>query len=188
MFFAQDGFLAKASHYRRRMSLLLLLDCIGRTHACGVSFDNFSFSDICYFGEMIVDEEKPKSVAVKLPKPLHDIAERWRTYYSHNYLAVTLQSFLVAIVRTLRDRPGGVARAEMFDGFSASAISAHFKELFQRELPRDFFEMTPREMLAISGFTLPKSPVARRLEHQIIRAPDLLKILGAKTGEPPCRW
>lgn len=157
MFFARDGFRATGSHGRRRMSLLLVLECIGQAQALELSFDNSVFSDICYFGETLVGEEKPKPVAITLPQKLSDIAERWRAYHSHNYLAVALQSFLVALARILRDRPGGIARADLLSQFSSPAITARFKELFGRDLPGEFFDLTPRDMLAFAGATLPKS-------------------------------
>lgn len=158
MFFARDGFRATGSHGRRRMSLLLVLECIKQAQALGVSFDNSVFSDICYFGKTLVGEEEPKPAAITLPRKLSDISERWRAYHSHNYLAVALQSFLVALARILRDRPGGIARADLLSQFSSPAITARFKELFGRDLPGDFFNLTPRDMLALAGVTLPKSP------------------------------
>jgi hypothetical protein len=158
MFFARDGFRATGSHGRRRMSLLLVLECIGQAQALGLSFDNSVFSDMCYFGETLVGEETPKPVAITVPRPLSDIAERWRAYHSHSYLAVALQSLLVALARILRDRPGGIARADLLGEFSSSAITARFTELFGHELPGTFFDLTPRDMLALAGVTLPKSP------------------------------
>jgi len=81
MFFSKDGFLAKESHYRRRMSLLLLIECIGRAHSAGISFDNSSFSDFCYFGEILLEDESGRtSVPVALPESLRDIAHRWRIF------------------------------------------------------------------------------------------------------------
>lgn len=158
MFFARDGFRGTGSHRRRRMSLLLVLECIGQAQALDVSFDNSVFSDICIFGKIITGEEEPNAVAITLPQELNDIAERWRVYHSQSYLAVALQSFLVALVRILRDRPGGIARADLLSQFSSPAITARFKELFKRDLPGDFFDLTPRDMLAFAGVTLPKSP------------------------------
>jgi hypothetical protein len=46
------------------MSLLLVLECIGQAQALDVSFDNSVFSDICYFGETLVGDEKPKPIAI----------------------------------------------------------------------------------------------------------------------------
>ncbi|QPF83989.1 hypothetical protein IC762_30830 [Bradyrhizobium genosp. L] len=157
MFFALDGFRATGSHRRRRMSLLLVLECIGRAQALDVSFDNAIFSDICYFGEILVGEETPEPIAVTFPKELNDIAERWRAYHSHSYLAVALQSFLVALGRILRDRPGGIARIDLLNQFSSPAISARFTELFGHNLPGEFFDLTPRDMLAFAGVALLKS-------------------------------
>jgi hypothetical protein len=154
MFFARDGFRSTGSHGRRRMSLLLVLECIGQAQRLNVSFDNSIFSDICYFGEILVGEDEPIPNTIRLPKSLSDIAERWRAYHSHNYLAVALQSFLVTLARILRDRPGGIVRSDLFSHISSSAITVRFKELLGCDLPGDFYELTPRNLLTLSGVTL----------------------------------
>jgi hypothetical protein len=154
MFFALDGFRSTGSHGRRRMSLLLVLECIGQAQRLNVSFDNSIFSDICYFGEILVGEDEPVPNAIGLPKSLIDIAERWRAYHSHNYLAVALQSFLVTLARILRDRPGGIVRSDLFNHVSSPAITVRFKELFGCDLPGEFYELTPRDLLTLSGVTL----------------------------------
>jgi hypothetical protein len=123
-----------------------------------VSFDNSAFSDICYFGEILAGEEKPKPIAIALPQKLNDIAERWRAYHSHNYLAVALQSFLVTLARILRDRPGGIVRSDLFGHVSSPAITVRFKELFGCDLLGDLFELTPRDLLTLSGVTLSSPP------------------------------
>lgn len=155
MFFACEQESTQTGQYRRRMSLLLLLECIGQAHDAGISFDNTCFSNISYFGAMVGEEEDSESTQILLPQSLRDIADRWRVYYSHNYLAVALQSFLVACTRVLRDKPGGVARASLLDGFSSSAISARFRELFDTDLPKEFLSLTPRETVAIAGINSP---------------------------------
>jgi hypothetical protein len=155
MFFACEQESTQTGQYRRRMSLLLLLEYIGQAHDAGISFDNTCFSNISYFGAMIDEEEEADSTKIILPQSLRDIADRWRVYYSHNYLAVALQSFLVACTRALRDKPGGVARASLLNELSSSAISARFRELFDTDLPKEFLLLTPRETVAIAGINLP---------------------------------
>ena len=152
VFFACDEELQKPSHHRRRMSLLLLLECVGRAHGAGISLDNSSFGDICYFGALLADtESKPKKIPIRLHDLLSDIASRWRVYFFQSYLAVALQSFLVTCVRLLRGRPGGVSYQNLLQGLGASTIRIRFRELFNRALPKDFFVMTPRETLALCG-------------------------------------
>ena len=53
VFFACDDELQKPSHHRRRMSLLLLLECVSKANSAGVSLDNLSLGDICYFGALL---------------------------------------------------------------------------------------------------------------------------------------
>ena len=55
---------------------------------------------------------------VSMPPALTDIYERWRIFYMQNYLAVALQSMLVACVRVIRDRPGGMAHESLVQALS----------------------------------------------------------------------
>jgi hypothetical protein len=145
--------MARPGQHRRRMSLLLLLECVGQAHVAGAFFDNSVFSDICYFGKFLSDDEKPKIVSIKIPASLKDIYERWRVFYSQNYLAVALQSMLVACVRLLRDKSAGLSHDQLIQGLNSSDLKIRFKEVFGQELPKDFFTLTARETLAMCGVT-----------------------------------
>ena len=54
----RDG--TQSAHYRRRMSLLLLLHAIGETAKIGADFDRQTFSDLTYYGRVVTDEEALK--------------------------------------------------------------------------------------------------------------------------------
>lgn len=148
--------MARPEQRRRRMSLLLLLECIGQVRAKEAIFDNGSFSDVCYFGEFISNNETPKIASIILPELLEDVYERWRIFYSQNYLAVALQSMLVACVRELRDKPAGVSLDHLVQGLKSPHIKSRFSELFGQDLPEDFFALSVRKTLAICGVTIRK--------------------------------
>jgi hypothetical protein len=95
---------------------------------------------------------------VALHGALADIAERWRVYYSHNYLAVALQSLLVGCVRVLRGHTGGLGQEKLLGEFGGSGIAARFRALFGRDLPKPFFELTARQTLEFAGATFSDSP------------------------------
>lgn len=103
VFFANYKEMSQRGHQRRRMSLLFLLECVGQAHAAGATFGNGSLNDICYFDTIVSDGDKPKKTAVRMPPALVDIHERWRIFYTQNYLTVALQSMLVVCVRVIRD-------------------------------------------------------------------------------------
>lgn len=154
VFFANYEELNRPSHFRRRMSLLLFLECVAQTRAAGLALDNRTFSDICYFDAVVLDDEGPTEKRVELPVALSDIQQRWRIFFTQGYLAVALQSFLVSLVRQIRDKPAGLAREQVVPLLKSPNLPHRFMEIFGRELPADFFQMTPRETLALCGIAL----------------------------------
>lgn len=177
VFFAKYKEMGKLGQHRRRMSLLFLLECIGQANNAKVFFDNGSFSDICYFGTLVSDEDVPKTVSVKVSTPLADIYERWRIFYAQNYLAVALQSMLVACVRVLRDRPAGMSLEQLIQGLNPPGLKARFRKVLGRDLPKDFFALTARETVVACGLQgkrpINKLPIdapfsERALEHLLI--------------------
>ena len=179
VFFAKYKEMGKPGQHRRRMSLMFLLECVGQAHAAGTSFGNSSFSEICYFGIFLSDADTPRKVSVSVPPQLADMYERWRIFYSQIYLAVALQSILVACVRVLRNRPAGMTYEQLVQGLNPPGLKARFREVFGRELPNDFFALSARETLAVCGIggkrpvnTLPiDAPFSERnLEHLLIES------------------
>lgn len=154
VFFANCQELNRPSHHRRRMSLLLFLECVAQTRAVGSSLDNRTFSDICYFDAVVLDDDAQTTKPIALPAVLFDIRQRWRIYITQGYLAVALQSFLVAVVRQIRDRPAGVEREQLIDLLNPPGLSDRLKEVLDLDLPDDFFQMTARETLALCGVDL----------------------------------
>jgi hypothetical protein len=154
VFFANCEELNRPAHHRRRMSLLLLLACVKQARDAGASLDARTFSNICYFDAVIDEKEEPTTHPVVLPAILSDIKERWRIFHTQGYLAVALQAFLVAVVRQIGNRPAGVEREQLALLLNPPDLSERFTEVFGIDLPRDFYEMTPRETLALCGITL----------------------------------
>jgi hypothetical protein len=144
----------QSTHYRRRMSLLLLLHGIGKTAKLGVGFDRLTFSDLTYFGRVLTDEERQKSAAIGMPYPLRDVAERWRMFHFHDYLTVALQSFLVSVVGVLRHHPAGIDRSRLLNEFRVPGLAARFRQLFEIKLPSSFFDLTPGELLGVAGVSV----------------------------------
>ena len=152
--FACDRKETQSTHYRRRMSLLLLLHGIGKTATIEAEFDRLTFSDLTYFGRVVTDEERQKSASIDIPHPLRDVAERWQIFHFHSYLTVALQSFLVSIVGVLRHHPAGIDRSRLLDEFKVPALGARFSKLFETRLPGSFFDLTPGELLGVADVSV----------------------------------
>jgi len=141
----------QSTHYRRRMSLLLLLHGIGKAATIETMFDRQTFSDLTYFKQVVTDEEHQESSPIDMPHSLRDVAERWRIFHFHSYLTVALQSLLVCVVGVLRHHPAGIDRSRLLDEFQVPALSARFSRLFKTKLPGSFFELTPGALLGLTG-------------------------------------
>jgi len=161
VFFSRCDELSASSHQRRRASLTFMLECVRHAHAAGSSLTSDRFGDICYFGSLRVEGKKSqKCVAVAADARLTDIAQRWCIYQAHSFLAVALQSFLVACVRILRDRRGGITEEALLSTLNGSALAGRFREVTGTDMPETFFELTPRQTLVTCGIPLSSHPAA----------------------------
>lgn len=151
VFFAIDPDVTGDSHKRRRMTLLLLLQCTGQARSAGTYLSDRSLSDICYFSALVPDDDAGKAIPVKMPDVLVDIQERWRIFFTQSYLAVALQSMLVACVRVIRGNSGGMRHEQLMNSLNAPGLSSRFNECTGLELQGDVFQMSARELLALSG-------------------------------------
>ena len=170
----------QSAHYRRRMSLLLLLHAVGETAKFRAGFDRQTFSDLTYYGRVVTDEETLKSKALGIPAPLRDAAERWRVFHFHGYLTEALQSLLVSLVGVLRHHPAGIDRSRLLAEFSSSALSARFRKLFETKLPGSFFDLTPAELLGVAGINVANA-LACEKRHRAGALRNLA--IGSKFGE-----
>jgi len=149
LFFANG--MAKPAQIRRRMSLLLILESVGLARVAATSFDNVAFSDICYFGTLVSEDEPPTKSPINVPAELSDIYERWRVYYTQTYLAEALQSILVTCVRGLRGKPAGMPYEVLLQSLNSPSLKTRFREVVDVKLPKDFFALSVRETLTICG-------------------------------------
>ncbi len=157
VFFSNYEEMKTPPQQRRRMSMLLMLECVKHAHAAGCSLSSDSFGDICYFGALRLENPTEKHVRISaLDDCLHDIADRWKIYYAQSFLAVALQSLLVACIRVLREHPGGLTAAGLLSAFRLSEIRRRFRDVTERDLTNNFFALTPRETLIACGIPVSK--------------------------------
>lgn len=181
VFFARSEELNRPSHIRRRMSLSLFLECVARTRALGLTLNDRTLSDICYYGALVSEADGERTeTPFTISSELADIQKRWRIFFTQGYLAVALQSLLVALVRQIRGKPAGVQREKVISLLDSPNLSQRLNEVLNRDLPGEFFQMTPRETFTLCGIALGKieqhvlpaaAPVSeRQLEELLIES------------------
>tara|TARA_R110000868_G_scaffold177424_1_gene415874 strand:- start:6672 stop:8195 length:1524 start_codon:yes stop_codon:yes gene_type:complete len=158
VFFSCDRENAESAHHTRRMSLLLVLECVRKCEELGVQFSQEVFSELIYLGEVSESGQDGEGFPVKLPEELVDISKRWRVFYFHSNLAMALQSILVSVVRVVRDHEGGIAKSHLLDQYDGKVISARLSDVLDRDFGDDFMAMTPAQTLKAAGWDMEEHP------------------------------
>ena len=151
--FACDRDKIDNAHYRRRMSLLLLLQSIDMVNTIegGPSFSGEVFADLVYYGGVSSDQDNNITIPFSVPFVLTDIAGRWAIYQYHSYLSVALQSLLVGVVRTLRGKTEGIDQRQLLDYFSEKEIGKRLAAIFKCSTVLNLFSLTPEQTLKHLG-------------------------------------
>lgn len=146
-----DNPMGKA-HYRRRMSLLLLLQSVESISAIPneLSFHE-NFADLVFYQRIPAGLDTEDTVSVSLPPALLDAAGRWSIFQYHSYLSIALQSFLVGIVRILRDREEGIDQRQILNYFDEQEISKKISDIFACPPIENFYSMSPEQTLKHIG-------------------------------------
>jgi hypothetical protein len=126
------------SHKFRHDSLTLLLELIDRIAPLGISLDHSVLGGAVYFGATVAGDDGTGVVQFGIPAQLEDIANRWRMFYFHYYLAVALESLFVAWwgMRREREWPGrggnhsGSAEVEGCGAFPGAAVGKNVRGEF----------------------------------------------------------
>lgn len=144
VFFSCDRSGTESAHHRRRMTLLLLLECARICEDTGTGLDEDKFADLVFYRG--VSASLPRSID-PVDEALSDIAHRWRIFYFHGHFSLALQTALVALVRSLRNEDGGVERSLIIELHDGEAITRSVAELLGCSLEGGFFEISARETL-----------------------------------------
>ncbi len=155
VFFCRRG-KPEAAHGLRRDTLVLLLELIRQLNQDTSGLNTVTFNDVVYFGEITSDYTGEDKIAVRIPRVLQDIANRWRMFHFHYYLSVALETLFVFVVRQAREAGlRGVSHAELLVSLNSAAVQKAIAGRLGSVLPRRFLQMTPREIAGICGVNLP---------------------------------
>lgn len=148
VFFSCDRSGTESGHHRRRMTLLLLLECARICESNATGLDEEKFADLVFYhgnASMLSRSVDPFDQA------LRDIAHRWRIFYFHAHFSLALQAALVAVVRSLRNEDGGIEKSTIIAVHDGGTITRRVAELLGCNLKGDFFEISARETLKAIG-------------------------------------
>ncbi len=151
VFFSCDRTDTESAHYRRRMTLLLLLECARICEANGAGLDEKKFADLVFYRHHAAALSQPIDA---VDDALSDIAHRWRVFYFHGHFSLALQTALVALVRSLRHEDGGIERPRIIAVNDGGMITHRVSVLLGCSLQGDFFEISARETLKAIGLSV----------------------------------
>ena len=156
------------SHPVRNRSLSLILHLCRQLSAENWILNEVVFASAVYFGEVISDEEE--RIEIELPKPLLDIATRWRMFYFHHYMSVALEGLFAWLVTQVSEKGlTGVSVKELSETLNSKAVRKPLTELLSLSVPPKFGESTPSDLLQmiIGAFAELDIPTSRRLDESI---------------------
>jgi hypothetical protein len=140
------------SHKFRHDSLTLLLELIDRFAPHGINFDHRVLGAAVYFGATAAGEDSSEVLRVEIPAQLEDIANRWRMFYFHHYLAVALESLFVAVVGySQRAGMAGTRVEAIVEGLKSKGVARFVGRLLGRKFEGSFLEMTPNQLFQAAG-------------------------------------
>ena len=144
------------SHKFRHDSLTLFMELIGKIAPHGIGLDHYVLGDAVYFGAISTDEDKGETLEIEIPRPLADIANRWRMFYFHFFLSVGLESLFVAVVGYAQKAGMAGTRLELVvDSLKSKSVQKFLGEVLGKKIEGDFLEMTPRQLFQAGGFKFP---------------------------------
>lgn len=136
------------SHPVRSRSLTLLLELCRQLSSEGWILNETTFNYAVYFGEIVSDEGE--RIEIKWPKPLLDIATRWRMFYFHHYMSVALEGMFAWLIAQVSDRGlVGASVKELVKALSSKIVSKTLSELLDLDLAKDFGKSTPSELIQL---------------------------------------
>lgn len=140
------------THSLRRDSLLLMLHLAEQLGDAGQHFDRATFGEALYYRELRVESEQ---FGITLPPVLETIANRWRMFYFHYYMATSLESAFRWLVNYL---DGFGHAGQRFDQLILSlkedSVSQDLKDYMNLDLKTDFAEATPASLFHAAGINM----------------------------------
>ena len=140
------------SHKFRHDSLTLLLELIDRIAPHGISLDHSVLGGAVYFGATAAGDDGTEVVQLGIPAQLEDIANRWRMFYFHYYLAVALESLFVGVVGYAQRAGMAGTRVEtIVEALKSKGVARLLGRLLGRKFEGSFLEMTPNQLFQAAG-------------------------------------
>ena len=163
------GAKSESSHFVRNRSLLLILNLTRQLSAADWVLNEPAFGSAVYFGRIVEDDEEP--LDIRWPKPLEDIATRWRMFYFHHYVSVALEGMFAWLVTQVGETGiGGKSIKELSASLNASGVTREVRELLGIKLAQAFGRSSPLELLQqqVSGLEDLDTIASKRLDRALL--------------------
>lgn len=149
IFFGLTESNSESSHRVRRESLLLILDLCRQLSADDWILTEPIFASAVYFNEVGNEES---SIVISISQPLLDIATRWRMFYFHHYMSVSLEAMFSWLISHLGNcGVNGESIDEIILGLEEPAVSKDISEILGIHLEGQFGSITPSGLLLHAG-------------------------------------
>jgi len=167
--FLGHGANVESSHFVRNRSLLLIMELARQLSAAGWILDEPAFGAAAYCGRIVADEED--CLEIRWPRPLIDIATRWRMFYFHHYVSVALEGLFSWLVTQVG--AAGIAGAsikDLSDSLNSSAVRRAVRESLGVNLAQSFGRSSPIDLLRLQVEGLEKldKAASARLDQYLL--------------------
>lgn len=156
------------SHPVRNQSLCLILDLCRQLNEDNWILNEAVFGSAVYFGEVVSDEDE--RLEIEWPKPLIDIATRWRMFYFHHYMSVALEGMFSWLVTQVSEKGlAGASVTDLSEALNSKSIQKPLATLLGFSIPARFGESTPSSLFkaAVAAFNELDAQGSRLLDDHL---------------------
>ena len=152
IFFARVELKGK-SHPVRNRSLSLILELCRQLSAKKWILNEPAFGSAVYFGEIVSDDDA--RITIRWPKPLLDIATRWRMFYFHHYMSVALEGMFAWLITHVSEKGlSGASVTELAEMLNSRTVHELLSALLSTTIQSGFGKSTPSELFRQYGEAL----------------------------------
>jgi hypothetical protein len=158
----------KLDQFRNR-SLLLILSLARQLGSKDWILDEPAFGSAVYFGEIVSDDGD--RIEITWPKPLVDIATRWRMFYFHHFMSVALEGMFSWLVGEVGEKGlTGISVKELAARLNAAAARKPLEKLLGTKFPSAYGNLSPAEVLGrFTGGSLElNATVSQRIDDVVL--------------------
>jgi hypothetical protein len=144
VFFAHEA-TRKSSHFIRNRSLLLIMDLTRQLSAQDRALNEAAFGSAVYYDGIVFDDGE--EIKIDWAAPLVDIATRWRMFYFHHYMSVSLEgAFAWLITQVAETGLAGASVTDLCDSLNSPSAQDPVAEVLGVAMTKPFGKLRPADL------------------------------------------